>query len=281
MCGGITFAIAASGADNNGVTSSLYLATHTSQLGDPTGPLDCDVTGFTDLAGNAGSAAFNTANECKINVVAETVSPSPTPTASIAIQAAMYTASGQCVTDGCVNAHPSDPTTIRVAFGIERTLVLNAANPTDIPTCLSLPGGGVGFNAATSQLLCVSNIATADATDWSPSDFTLNRLTSNGPSPGFEIEPVVTAPGVHPNTISPSRLLTSLAALVNCSGLAPSSPLRWTMRYSGGPCYIDPLFPGYSTCSPGGIFSSNQDYTDQDGNTMGIEDVYRDIFCPT
>jgi len=190
----------------------------------------------------------------------------------------MFTASGQCVTDGCTNADPTDNVTVRMSFTVQRFKVVTVL---EISDCLSVQQGSI--TAVDGIFYCGTTIPIGDTHRWVIADFGLFRLTSAGPPPPFLIAPAIFDPAIHPNTISPANQFRTVAAAADCTGLPSATPMRWVMERGTdeGPCYFDPDFGFQEICSPGGKTSANANYQDIGSNVMPDGAIYRDVFGPT
>jgi hypothetical protein len=199
----------------------------------------------------------------------------------------MHFESGECATEGCVNANELDNVTIRCSAAVDRLEVMDLHNsPNDfagIGACASEGGQPGPFNAATdTQFHCFTNLLfETDLHSWVITDFKMFRLTSAGPPPPFIDGPGVFDGGAHPNTVPGTSDIRTVAASVDCRGLPSSAPLRWGMeRSQNGPCHDDTEY-GITICSPAGKNLNNANYQDDAGATMANDVVFKDVFCPT
>jgi len=197
----------------------------------------------------------------------------------VKIQAEMFFESGECATQGCINGNELDNVTIRTTAKVTRVELLDLADPNAFTDCLFVDGGNP--TGSGSLFYCFATIPWTSLISWDLADFNLYRLTSQGPSPGFFLDPAVVAGGTHPNTIGDTSGTPAVAAVVDCRGLPSAAPVRWALDVPlNGPCYIDTEY-SLTICSARGKISNNAAYQDDQGLVMPDGTIFKDVFCPT
>jgi hypothetical protein len=266
--------------------AETHVASYQVQASDPSGEILCTFGPLVDALGQTSEITASPNNDCRVVIGASpsntpSRSPSPSPSVSpppeYSLQVEMHFESGECATEGCVNDDALDNVTIRMSSSVAK---VKAVETSELGQCAS--DGGTPTPSGQS-FFCFFFLAFTDLHRWDISDFTIFRLTANGPPPGFHVSPDIFPANTYPNTVATTQSRASVAAAVNCEGLPSAAPLRWTWlrKADQGPCYFDPELNNFELCSPAGKDLNNEDYSDISGAVLPTDAIFKDVFCPT